>query len=146
MNISTTYNTYTGAAGQDAAPARGIGDTLSQQDFMKLLVTKLTTQDPLNPQSDMDFVAQMAQLSSLEQSKDVQSVVSELRKDQIFMSANSLLGRDVLLENDDGALITGNVSAVELQEGTPKLVINGLAYDLNQVKSVQMQQDQTIND
>jgi flagellar basal-body rod modification protein FlgD len=51
---------------------------LGSDAFLKLLVTKLQNQDPTNPQSDTDFIAQLAQFSSLEQLTTLNTTVSNL--------------------------------------------------------------------
>jgi flagellar basal-body rod modification protein FlgD len=50
------------SSGQSPAGAQ----TLNQADFLQLLVTQMSSQDPLNPESDTDFAAQLAQFSSLQ--------------------------------------------------------------------------------
>lgn len=66
-----TINPVTGA--QAAATAKGVGDkstdeaAMGQNAFMQLLLTQLQNQDPTSPQADGEFLAQLAQFSSLEQ-------------------------------------------------------------------------------
>jgi flagellar basal-body rod modification protein FlgD len=103
--------------------------TLSQQDFLQLLTTQMSSQDPLNPQTDTEFIAQMAQFSALEQSKSMQSETQ-------IMEANSLLGKNVGLQLDSGLPAQGVVSAVQIQAGTPSLIVNGQSYDLSQVTTI----------
>jgi flagellar basal-body rod modification protein FlgD len=110
--------------------------TLNQDDFLKLVIAQLTSQDPLNPQKDTDFIAQMTQFTSLEQTKSMQSEIAGLRSDQQLLQANALLGRVVKLQDSQGALTQGTVSAVQLAEGTPKIVVNGQPYDLSTLLSV----------
>jgi flagellar basal-body rod modification protein FlgD len=89
----------------------------------------------MNPQKDTDFIAQMAQFSALEQSKALSTTVEELSTRQQFSEAASLLGRTVCLSAND-ALVQGVVSAVNIDSGTPALVVNGQSYTLSQVLSV----------
>jgi flagellar basal-body rod modification protein FlgD len=110
--------------------------TLNQDDFLKLLVTQLTNQDPLNPQKDTEFIAQMAQFSSLEQAKAMQAGIAKLSNDQQFLQANSLLGRSVELQDSQSTPVRGTVDAVRIEAGTPKIIVNNRAYDLSQVLSV----------
>ena len=110
--------------------------TLTQEDFLQLVMAQLTNQDPLNPQSDTQFIAQMAQFSSLEQAKSMQQDISKLQTDNQFMQANSMLGRAVSLQDGQGNLINGTVSAIQIQAGTPQIVVNGQAYDLSTVLSI----------
>ncbi len=104
--------------------------TLDQQDFLDLVVAQLSNQDPLNPMKDTEFISQMAQFSTLEQSKSMQKDIANLR-------ANEVLGRIVELEDTDGELVRGTVSAIQIEAGTPAIIVNGESYDLSTLRSVE---------
>ena len=102
---------------------------LGQDDFLKLLVTQMTSQDPMNPQKDTDFVAQMAQFSSLQQTKGMSSNLAQLQ-------ASDLIGRTVTIQQDSQTVITGNVSSVRIEAGTPKIVVDGSTYTLDKLVGI----------
>lgn len=108
---------------------------LDQQDFLKLLVAQMTSQDPLNPKTDLEMIPQLVSFSTLAQSQSMQSDIASLRSQQQVLQANSLLGRTVQLTDDDDKPITGVVDAVLMKEGTPQIVVNGKGYDLSSVLS-----------
>ena len=133
VSPSTLISTdQSNAPGSTRTPVK----TLNQDDFLKLVMAQMTNQDPLNPQKDTEFIAQMTQFSALEQSKSMQLDIARLQTDQQFMQANSMLGRVVALQDDQGNLINGTVSAIQVEAGTPKIVINGLPYDLSSLLSI----------
>ena len=118
-------------------PARIPVHTLNQQDFLKLVVAQLTTQDPMNPQKDTEFIAQMTQFTALEQSKAMQSDIAGLRGDEHLLQANSLLGRVVALQEKDGTLTRGTVSAIHVEAGKPQIIINDQPYEVSDVVSIE---------
>ena len=126
---STTPSTTTAATGLSP-------QTLGQDDFLKLLVTQLTSQDPLNPQKDTEFIAQMAQFSSLEQTKTMQADIAQMQSGQQITQAQSLLGRTVELSTGSDTNVTGQVQSVQMVDGTPKLEVNGQLYNLSQVVAI----------
>jgi len=110
-------------------PQRELVQTLGQQDFLKLLATQMSTQDPLKPMEDTAFIGQMAQFSSLEQSKSMQQDIESLQ-------AGTLLGQQVILQVDKDKTAQGVVEAVKLEAGTPKLIVGGKAYGMELLLSV----------
>jgi flagellar basal-body rod modification protein FlgD len=133
MNVSTVSSNSQSSSAEIAS--RIPTQTLGQNDFLKLLVTQMTSQDPLNPTKDTDFIAQMAQFSSLEQTKTLTRDMASMSADQKFSQVTGLIGRTVTLQQDK-TLVQGTVSGVLMDAGTPKLVVNGVAYDMSQVVSV----------
>jgi flagellar basal-body rod modification protein FlgD len=104
--------------------------TLDQNDFLELVAAQLTNQDPLNPMQDTQFIAQMAQFSALEQSKNMQ-------QDMANLHANAVLGRVVEIQDDQGELVRGTVTAIQVDAGTPKIIVNGKPYALSTLLSVE---------
>jgi flagellar basal-body rod modification protein FlgD len=83
MNVNATAGigaASTGASKDTETLAKP--GTLGKDAFLKLLVTQLQHQDPTKPQSDAEFIAQLAQFSSLEQlteiAKGVETLVANL--------------------------------------------------------------------
>jgi flagellar basal-body rod modification protein FlgD len=110
--------------------------TLTQNDFLKLLVAQMSAQDPLNPQSNSDFAAQMAQFSALQTSQATQSDISGLQASGLVQQANGLIGRSVKLLSADGTVPSGVVTGVQMVSGVPKIVVNGTLYDMSNVLSI----------
>lgn len=134
--MQITPTTSTGGTPVEPGESRVPLKVLGQQDFLKLLATQMTSQDPLNPQADTQFIAQMAQFSALENSKSMQDELAQMRADQNLMHANSLLGKTVALQVDEDITAEGTVSAVQIEAGTPKLIVNGQEYELSQVLTI----------
>ena len=132
---ATSAVTYYGDAATDTQ-ARIPTKTLDQNDFLKLLVAQMTTQDPLNPKADTDFAAQMAQYTSLEQTKAMGQEIVGLRDQQALLQASTLLGRTVEIQTGTNTTVSGVVSAVHVAEGTPTVVVNGREFDLSLLLSI----------
>src|SRR5262245_35165704 len=105
MPIDTVSAAATLPAGlaSDASPIEAAQKALTQSDFLKLLIAQMSAQDPLNPQSNTDFAAQMAQFSALQSSQSTQASVSLLQASQQMQQANGLIGRSVKLQALDGS-------------------------------------------
>jgi len=71
---------------------RNVGGVMGKNDFLMLLAAQLRYQDPLNPQSDSDFAAQLAQFSSLEQMQNMNDTLSAMANYQAF----GLVGKYVI--------------------------------------------------
>ncbi len=108
---------------------------LDKDDFLKILITQLQHQDPTNPMQDKEFIAQMAQFSSLEQMTNMASSFGKLSSVLNSSEAQSLLGRTVEVLDGDKA-IYGKVSQVVRGE-FPLVMVNGSFYDLEQVSKVE---------
>ena len=128
----------TQAAQTNTAPQRSMTKVLGQDDFLKLLTMQMQNQDPMNPQTNTDFVAQMAQFTTLEQSRSMTNSLQSIQARQDVQTAVQLLGKPVQLS--DGRM--GLVEKVTLDKtGAPTLQVGSNTYKLNQVVAYDQPQD-----
>ena len=112
----------------------GRGAVLGREDFLKILITQLTHQDPTQPMEDRDFIAQMAQFSSLEQMVNMGDEIGKVSGLIAKSHALGLLGRTVTLTAGEEK-VTGRVDQVQGHE-LPQILVNGKLYDFTSVDSV----------
>ena len=101
MNIDTSVINAVNGGGSSGMPARQSQEL--RESFLTLLITQLQNQDPLNPMNNEDFVAQLAQFSSLEQLQGVNTQLETLNMVNPSMNNASmvnLLGQDVVAISD----------------------------------------------
>jgi len=116
------------------SPGRKPQQHLGKDDFLKLLITQLSHQDPTAPMQDKEFIAQMAQFSSLEQMTSMAADFAKLTAMFTGSEASSALGKNVELIDGD-RVVQGTVKAVTRGE-TPQILVNGAYYNWNQVNKV----------
>ena len=138
---ATMHSSQTRAAGtRDALTGAvkqvGGGQQLGQQEFLKLLVTQLTNQDPLSPQDQSQFLAQLAQFSTVEG-------VNNLQSSQTHLQAAQLLGKTISAVTVLGGVqqnVSGKVSSVRWASDGVHLTVDGakspVDITLDQVGSV----------
>ncbi|MBO9609172.1 MAG: flagellar hook assembly protein FlgD [Paenibacillaceae bacterium] len=140
-NIVGTKNVWPYyAQGNTSAASTKAGNTLGKDDFLKILMTQLSNQDPTQPLEDKDFIAQMAQFSSVEQMTNMAGEMKLLR--QSLGMAPGLLGQSVTWTafDDAGNQIenSGIVSALTFKDGKQYARVEGGAeITLDQITSIE---------
>jgi flagellar basal-body rod modification protein FlgD len=115
-------------------PTRQPQQNLGKDDFLSILITQLKYQDPTAPMEDKQFIAQMAQFSTLEQMTNMARDFSALTSMLMGNEASSALGKNVeIIEGE--RVLQGLVQAVTRGE-TPQVLVNGSFYNWNQVSKV----------
>lgn len=109
----------TSAAAAPAAAASSLG----LDDFMKILMTQLTYQDPMKPMDNQQFVAQLAQFTALQQSQQMNERLQQLLTIQSATQSVGLLGKTVEVTGADGASSTGQVTTLRFREGQPLITV-----------------------
>ncbi|MEZ0604636.1 flagellar hook assembly protein FlgD [Paraburkholderia sp. IW21] len=116
--VSSTGNTAATSNANDRINSIG----LDMQSLLQIILTQLTYQDPLKPVDNFEFVSQLAQFTSLEQTRQSTEKLDSLLLVQSASQTFGLLGRSVDVQSDT-SLVTGVVKSVSLQGSQPQLTI-----------------------
>jgi flagellar basal-body rod modification protein FlgD len=96
----------------------GSPNGLGKEDFLKLLLTQLSNQDPLKPLEDKEFIAQLAQFNTLEQMQQVNKHLVDMLTTQTISQASSMIGKLVV-----AGAVGGKVTAVTMVNGQAQLIL-----------------------
>ncbi|MGN0729080.1 flagellar hook assembly protein FlgD [Treponema sp.] len=113
---------------------RKVQRDLGKDDFLKLLITQLSNQDPTSPMENTEFIAQMAQFSSLEQMTNMNQEFAKMNSMLVSSQAVSTIGKTVDISLG-GTTTTGVVEAVTYGEN-PQIRVNNMYYDMKQISAV----------
>lgn len=113
--------------------------TLSLQDFLQVLTTQLTYQDPLKPLDNQQFMAQIAQFTTLEQTQQMTTNLQSLVLSQAAQQSVGLIGRTVSITTASGPQ-TGVVKGVDLSGSAPAFTVRVGATDMPGVSLGQITQ------
>jgi flagellar basal-body rod modification protein FlgD len=112
------------------------------QDFLHVLMTQLTYQNPLKPVDNDQFMAQLAQFTALGQTQQMNSNIQQLVANQSSLQSVGLIGRTVTVSTASGDAV-GKVVGLSLSGSSPQLTIttaSGQTYSsigLDQITAVQ---------
>ena len=113
---------------------RKTSSELGKDDFLKLLITQLSNQDPTSPMEDTQFISQMAQFSSLEQMTNMSSSFEKMASFINSSEAASTLGKTV--EVDLGDTSTKGIVEGATRGANPQILVNGIYNSMDKIKAI----------
>ncbi len=130
MSISS-IGSSTGST--SATPSVTNNQALGQQDFLNIMMAEMTNQDPMSPQDDTQFLAELAQFSTV-------NGVNTITQDMGQIQATTLLGKTVTamnMVNGVNTPVNGVVQAVSYTSSGVNITVNNQDIPLSDVQSVQ---------
>ena len=129
MSTTEAISTATQSGSQSYVPDK---TTLGKDDFLKLLVSQLQNQDPLNPMESTEFTAQLAQFSSLEQLTNMNKSLDYLLLYQTSMNnaqAVNFIGKTVKASGNSISVKDGTSNQVQFDLAGDTAEVNVFIYD-----------------
>ena len=109
---------------------------VSQDQFLQLMVAQLKAQDPLTPTTNGEFLAQLAQFSTLSGTEKLNTSFSEMLALQEITQGASLIGKQVTYTNAAGATVGGAVKSAGITNGALTLQVGNDTVQLSQVNGI----------
>jgi flagellar basal-body rod modification protein FlgD len=117
---------------------------LDIDQFLQLMITELTNQDPLNPMDNTQLVQQIGEIRQISATTQLSETLLSVQSGQALTTASSLIGKKVTALTDDQQNITGKVDKVTVDvdpknadKRTYKVHIGDKSVALNNVREVQ---------
>ncbi|OJF77626.1 MAG: flagellar hook assembly protein FlgD [Treponema sp. CETP13] len=117
-----------------AVNGRTATQELGKDDFLSLLITQLQNQDPSSPMENTEFISQMAQFSSLEQTSNMSNGFADMKSMLASSEAVGAIGHKVEIVSGD-EIVTGTVDAASRGD-IPQVQVNGKYYNMENVRRV----------
>src|SRR3989304_5720857 len=92
--------------------------------FLKLLITEMQNQDPLNPMDNSEMLAQINQIREIGSTDKLTKTLDSVLLGQNITSSTNLIGKDVKAISDDNQHVSGTVTRVSIEGGKPKLQLD----------------------
>ena len=115
--VSGVGTTYTPATSTVDRP-----DQMGKDTFLKLLVAQMKYQDPANPASSSEFMAQTATFTQVEKLEEIARQSAAMLVLQEASTAGAMVGRSATYTDSDGGSVTGRITAVRLASGDQEAV------------------------
>lgn len=125
-NISNGYNN------QSTTNKNG----LDKNAFLKILTAQLSNQDPMNAKDNTEYVAQMAQFSSLEQTQNLNATIEKLLASQRVTEGTMMINKNVEFKLSDDTLVKDIVKGVRVEKSNVYLITENGKYSIDQVIQV----------
>ncbi|MCM3782957.1 flagellar hook capping protein [Neobacillus mesonae] len=124
--ISTTNIWPNYSAGNVAAASKKPAETMGKDQFLKILITQLQNQNPMQPMEDKEFIAQMAQFTSVEQLSNISSQLKDMS--QSLGAISGLIGKNVSWIGEDSqtnssGVLSGIVDSIIIRDQVQYAVI-----------------------
>jgi flagellar basal-body rod modification protein FlgD len=137
---STSVSSVSSQSGAQSSAAQASNNdaysSLNLDTFMKLLVTEMQNQDPLEPMNNQEIVQQISQIRSIEASQQLTTTLQAVLLGQNVATASSLLGRMIAGLDDNSQQVIGRVDGVTIADGQAKLYVGNSTVSLSNVTAI----------
>ncbi|MFB5266573.1 flagellar hook capping FlgD N-terminal domain-containing protein [Paenibacillus enshidis] len=133
------------AANNQKSDSTGSASSLGKDEFLKLLITQLQNQDPMQPMEDKEFIAQMAQFTSVEQLMNISTQLTAMTESLSISSA--MIGKEITWisegktdpitgEKPEGTVQSGIVDSIVIRDGKQYATVGKEEIALTDITSI----------
>jgi flagellar basal-body rod modification protein FlgD len=135
MSTSSISSAASAASQQGATYADPL-NSVSMNDFLKLLVTELQNQDPMSPMDNTQILQQVSQIKAIESNQRLSDTLTSMQTQQDLVAASTLLQKTITGLTDSGNRITGQVDKVTVDTSGVKVCVGTDTISLTNISEV----------
>ena len=137
LGSGSSASSSSSGSSSSSSSATSSAYNLTPGDFIQMMVTQLQNQDPTQPTSNQDLLAQMSQIGQLQSSDDLQTTMQSVTLQTQVGSASTLIGKSVTGLDANNSPISGVVNSVAVASGSVTLKLDdGSSMDLDQLSTI----------
>ena len=137
LPMTSTASPAAAGSSQSTRQVKSKGMELKTEDFIKMMITQLQNQDPLEPAKNQDLLAQMSQIGQLQSSTSLQESLKGMVLQNQIGSASALIGKTVQGLDGQDDPVTGLVNSVKVgADGVSLELDNGKSLMLSRVTQI----------
>jgi flagellar basal-body rod modification protein FlgD len=137
MSTASGINVVEYTPPTDSITRVGEAPSMGMDQLLQLMIAQMQNQDPLNPTSNEDTVLQLAQMSSIQGTSELNDSMQQLLTSNGLSSATSLIGKEVTYRDlNSGVDIYGTATSVKVVGADLYLNIGGNSVKMDQIISV----------
>jgi flagellar basal-body rod modification protein FlgD len=137
MSTSSILSSASSAATTPSSSVTSDSLNLDSNDFLKLLLTELQNQDPLNPTDTNDILTQVSQIKAIVSNEDLSNTLSSLKLQQQLYTGSSLLKSTITGTNDSGDTVTGAVDSIKVSNDAVYACVGDQSVSLANITQIQ---------
>jgi flagellar basal-body rod modification protein FlgD len=137
MSTSPINSTGSSSGASSTTKTSDAFDKVDLNDFLKLMVTELQNQDPLNPMDNSQILQQVSQIKAIESNQRLSDTLVSLQLQQGLVTGGSLLQKTVTGLTDDGDTITGLVDSISIDNQGVKVNVGEQTISLKNIAEIQ---------
>lgn len=130
MEVQSVMNSYAVSQGGTPVATSTAGNALDSEQFMQILLTQLTHQNPLEPMDNAEMTTQFSQLNSLQELRSIRTEMETVAAFNQTAYLAGLIGKTVKAARSDGKIVEGVVDGVIVETDHPQLRMGKETIDL----------------
>ena len=140
--MSTDSIGVIGQQGQQNSLGGDAMNDISVDDFLKMLIAEMRHQDPLSPMDNSQILQQISQIREIKSNDELSETLESLFLGQNVANASGMIGKWVMkVGEDDIVQLVGRVERVMIENGVPKLNVEGFDLDMKNTSKMQVLSD-----
>jgi flagellar basal-body rod modification protein FlgD len=136
MSTTNSINGSSSTGNSSGASSASAVTKITPDDFLKMMITQLQNQDPVNPTSSDQILQQISQIDSIEATTTLTSSLNSVATDQGFQTASGLIGKQVQGVDSTGNPVSGTVDSVSFANGAASLNVGNQTLQLSGISSI----------